>query len=57
MFKWRRPETAIIIMMMAMLLQERDRINEGHGTEIMARRGQENVILVDSQDTGAENAW
>ena len=33
-----------------------DRINEDHGTEIMARRRQENVIRADSQDTGAGSA-
>ena len=33
-----------------------DRINEDRGTEIMASRGQENVIRVDNQDTGAGSA-
>ena len=33
-----------------------DRINEDCGTEIMARRGKENVIRTDSQDIGAGSA-
>ena len=33
-----------------------NRINEDCGTEIMARRGKENVIRADNQDTGAGSA-